>query len=820
MKTWQNFNANAGAAVTTWNYDIARGWLTNKTYDGGAPGPRYTYTAAGRLATRLWARGTNTTYGYDNLGNLSPVSYNDGVTAGSSYAYDRRGRQALVTVGTTSTSSQYDDLGNLLSESYSGGPLSGLSITNGYDQFLRRTNLVLLSGSSVLSSTAYKYDTASRLSTVSDGTNTAGYSYLANSPLLSQIGFTNAGIQRMVTTKQYDLLNRLTNLTSVSSVQSIANFAYVYNSANQRTKRTDLDGSYWIYTYDALGQVTSGKRYWSDGTPVAGQQFTYGFDDIGNRPTTASGGDQFGLNLRSATYSANLLNQYTNRTVPGYLDIQGEARTNATVTIWNSDGTYTQTYRKGEFYRGELPVTNSLQPLWFTVTNLAVLNNGTNADIVTNAVENDFFAKDPESFAYDPDGNLTNDGRFAYLWDGENRIVAIKANTSMGPQISLRFDYDWQGRRMQKRVYSDTTWTTLTNTVQFLYGGWNVEAEVDVSHAPLRTYMWGLDLTGSVQDGGGVGGLIGLGDGVGGNGFHFVAFDGSGNVSSLADSLSGSCLATYLYNTFGELLRLTGPKATSNPFRFSTKYMDTETGLINYSYRTYSPSIGRWLSKDRLDEHGSVNLYVFVENAPVSRFDALGLYSLVFDEGMGSRSRQDTVNALQTAIGNKIPSIITRINKELKDNKFAPGCCAHDKYEKVLKDLLNIVTKIQQGVNSSDTLHLKSNSSLDNGPAAYAETKGPSGFTFGKITTTFQDKPGPTRFWDLNSTEQAKTWFHEMSHYVGTQDGSDYVPNEAETYAILYSDDEAELKGKFKAIQNKAYFDCVDLEKKAKNKAK
>ena len=31
---------------------------------------------------------------------------------------------------------------------------------------------------------------------------------------------------------------------------------------------------------DALGQVKSGKRYWSDGTAVAGQQFDYAFDDI------------------------------------------------------------------------------------------------------------------------------------------------------------------------------------------------------------------------------------------------------------------------------------------------------------------------------------------------------------------------------------------------------------------------------------------------------------------------------------------------------------------------------------------------------------
>ena len=55
----------------------------------------------------------------------------------------------------------------------------------------------------------------------------------------------------------------------------------------------------------ALGQVISGKKYWSDGTPVAGQQFEYGFDDIGNRHQTRAGGDANGANLREAGYSVN-----------------------------------------------------------------------------------------------------------------------------------------------------------------------------------------------------------------------------------------------------------------------------------------------------------------------------------------------------------------------------------------------------------------------------------------------------------------------------------------------------------------------------------
>lgn len=68
------------------------------------------------------------------------MAYSDSTPA-VSYDHDRRGRQTTVTQGSISTSRSFDDAGNLLAESYSGGPLAGLSLTNGYDEYLRRTNL-------------------------------------------------------------------------------------------------------------------------------------------------------------------------------------------------------------------------------------------------------------------------------------------------------------------------------------------------------------------------------------------------------------------------------------------------------------------------------------------------------------------------------------------------------------------------------------------------------------------------------------------------------------------------------------------------------
>ncbi len=181
----------------------------------------------------------------------------------------------------------------------------------------------------------------------------------ANSPLVSQIVFANNSTPRMTTTKLFDYLNRLTILTNALSASGAENpaFTYANNRANQRTPITNADGSRWVYTYDTLGQVTSGRKYWSDGTPVAGQQFDYTFDDIGNRQTASSGGDVDGLHRRFQSYTANTLNQYTNRTVPGYLDVLGAATNGATVTV-----NHAPTSRKGSYYRGEVPVGNSASP--------------------------------------------------------------------------------------------------------------------------------------------------------------------------------------------------------------------------------------------------------------------------------------------------------------------------------------------------------------------------------------------------------------------------------------------------------------------------
>ena len=400
-----------------------------------------------------------------------------------------------------------------------------------------------------------------------------------------------------------------------------------HNNANQRTRVNLADGSFWIYEYDSLGQVKSGKRYWPDWTPVAGQQFEYTHDDIGNRTQTEAGGDAVGASLRLANYSANNLNQYTQRDVPGTNDVIGAAFATNSVTVNGVTA-----YRKVEYFQALAGTNNASASAWLEVN----VSSGGNS--VTGHV---FQPKTPESFGYDADGNVTNDGRWVLTWDAENRLVAMTSlsNTPSASRLSLKFEYDSKGRRISKVV---SNWTvsawSLVSSNRLVYDGWNLMAEVGPSGSLVRSYVWGSDLSGSVQGAGGVGGLLQVNYYGTQTTNCFAAYDGNGNLTALVNAADGKAVAQYEYGPFGEVIRTTGPMAKANPFRFSTKYQDDETDLLYYGYRFYSGSTGRWLSRDPIGDRGfnlihnakirkveDNNDCLFVRNDPLRSYDAYGL---------------------------------------------------------------------------------------------------------------------------------------------------------------------------------------------------
>ena len=240
---------------------------------------------------------------------------------------------------------------------------------------------------------------------------------------------------------------------------------------------------------------------------------------------------------------------------------------------------------------------------------------GTPVSYTANAL-NQYSAIGSINPVHDDDGNMTSgplpanvNANSTLIWDGENRLVEAQVNS--GSTVS--YVYDSQSRRIAETVGSATS--------VYVYDGWNPIAEYNTTFALTKTYTWGVDLSGSMQGAGGVGGLLAVTDGTG---TYFPTFDGNGNVSEYLDS-NGNTVAHYEYDPFGKTTVSNGSKASDFAHRFSTKPLDLTTGLYYYGYRYYDPETGRWPSRDPIGEMGGVNLYGFVGNDGVNRWDLFGL---------------------------------------------------------------------------------------------------------------------------------------------------------------------------------------------------
>jgi YD repeat-containing protein len=243
--------------------------------------------------------------------------------------------------------------------------------------------------------------------------------------------------------------------------------------------------------------VTAGARKRADGSAIAGMQFGYAFDTIGNRTSATTNG-------RQAVYDANLLNQYEEATVPGALDVLGTANPQATLLIAAADAAgrseaTVQPAADGWFHTA-LTVANSTAPRWLELSVTAALPGAgpDGKDLYAQSTGQRFLPQTPESFTYDADGNLTADGRWSYAWEAENRLIGMEtlAGTPAAARRKLAFAYDAQSRRIAKTVYAwdaqAQDWTATADTL-FVYDGWNLIAEIDgTSGDPIRAYAWGL----------------------------------------------------------------------------------------------------------------------------------------------------------------------------------------------------------------------------------------------------------------------------------------------------------------------------------------
>jgi RHS repeat-associated protein len=160
------------------------------------------------------------------------------------------------------------------------------------------------------------------------------------------------------------------------------------------------------------------------------------------------------------------------------------------------------------------------------------------------------------------------------------------------------------------------------------------------------------------------------------------------DITELADPVTGAVVAHYECSPFGKLLVSSGPLAGANPYRFSSKEHDSETALVYYGYRYYSPELGRWINRDPIGERGGLNLGTICGNSPVNGIDPLGLAEssescgecccCVRDLYWSAINRYESADL--TVIGHEI-SMTAKIEKKRKISPADGGACKFEWWE-------------------------------------------------------------------------------------------------------------------------------------------
>jgi len=556
--------------VTRWHYDEATGLLAAKE-DAAGKSVTYTYTFGGRLATRTWARmdANNplvTAYSYSpSAGELLSIDYSDS-TPDIAFTYDRLGRQKTITDAVGTRTFAYNNTLQLESE----------TITGLYDRVITRTyETNAMPGRNSGFTLGLDGSTDYRV--------TYGYDDVGHH---SQVGW-DVGDNSGASTYSYlpgsDLIHQLTTGSGQKTT---------YSYEPHRDLRTQVKNEF-------NNQLIS--------------QYDYEYDPVGRRISVANSGQAF-----SSVSNAFNLYEYNNRSEltesSRYLgadlsDTNNPVQSEYRAYTYDPIGNHTQ-------------ITEAAETTSYTTN---ALNQYTQHMIPGN---------DINSFDYDDDGNLTkvtNDLKdIQYIYNAENRLIAVEPQNPKNGDKKVECIYDYMGRRVSKKTYSwDLNAWTVDSEILFIYDGWNMISEIKGGElTTTKFYVWSLDLSESLQGAGGIGGLMASVDSSVGNTYYYY-YDVNGNVGQLVNATHGNINAHYEHDPFGKQIVASGSMAMENPFRFSTKYYDRESRLYYYGFRYYYSLIGRWISRDPLEERGGINLYSFVKNRPINLYDIIGMSGLM-----------------------------------------------------------------------------------------------------------------------------------------------------------------------------------------------
>jgi RHS repeat-associated protein len=348
--------------------------------------------------------------------------------------------------------------------------------------------------------------------------------------------------------------------------------SYQYDTLNRLSTLTDSQTGQFSFGYDALSRRTSLTR-------PNGISTSYSYDSLSRLLSVLH--QAGGATLDGASYTYDNAGNRTSKT--NYLDGT------------TSNYSYDALYQLLQVTQGSVTSeTYSYDAVGNRLSSLSVPGYNYNAS-------NELTSTSAGTYTYDANGNtLTDASGKQYTWDFENRLTQV-VNQGVG---TTTFRYDPFGRRIQKSGPLGTT--------NYLYDGDDLIVELDSAGSLLARYTHGQGTDQPLAE-------------LRSTTASFYEQDGLGSVTSLTSSAAAlSNTNTYAYDSFGKLTTSTGTLV--NPFQYTAREFDAETGTYYYRARYYDQTLGRFTGEDPARFDADSNFYRYVRNMPLVFGDPSGLF--------------------------------------------------------------------------------------------------------------------------------------------------------------------------------------------------
>lgn len=544
---------------------------------------KWTHDCMNRVKTITEAVGKpeqrHTEFIYNAFGEKSQIIKPDGVKI--DFTYDHLGRvvNQTSTDGTINYHCHYDRKGHLESVKDRVHKLNSSCI---HDDFDRVKSETLLNGLTI----GYRYDKANRpkVITFPDGT---AVQYVYNAHRLTEVHRLSSEKQRKYS-HRYTSYDTEDKLLEAKLVGKAGNATYQYDLVGRTTAVLYRGWQEEISSYDKVGNILMREL-----TDVLGKlHCSYKYDDLYQLKTEsevlAQEENQPQKHMDERTYAHN---SFYNR-----VSKEGvRAQFNKLNQLLN-DGKYDYQYDPN----GNLICRKTVSPTGSSEQSLE--GNGSSENLNASL-----------------DSPMSEEMTLEY--DALDRLIAVsEKNKKVG------YLYDANNRRMVKRIQERTDvkepWKTVSE-VKYIYIGQNEIGSYDENGTAIELRLLGL------SKGAEIGAAVAVelyGE------VYTPLHDHQGNVTALVDAKSGKIAESYRYTAFGEeqIFDAEGNQleASANPWRFSSKRFDNETGFVYFGRRYYEPASARWITPDPIGREGGPNLYAYVMNRTLTHSDLYGLYGM------------------------------------------------------------------------------------------------------------------------------------------------------------------------------------------------